>query len=101
MKPWEETWVPTDENVTMLGHAGDQFVVFVSPDEDDANSSARAKLAASAPRMARLLLKLEWGEMDGNWSDATYCRACLSRQDEGHEPACEWLATMREAGVRE
>lgn len=69
---------------------------------------ARAKLAAAAPAMARLLLSLEWagayttdtGGGDGEPMQPT-CLTCEKERSHGHAPDCRWLAVMQAAGVRE
>ncbi len=68
-----------------------------------AHNAARAKLAAAAPEMARMLALLEWC---GPWSaeDGPTCSRCrASRYYDGgageHRSDCAWVALMRKAGV--
>ena len=103
MKPWEETWTTdwaSDYTVTIL--RGDSYRV-AQFNAGGPEGVARARLAAAAPDMARLLLKLEWSDVD--YDAATYCPSCWASypwkpSDLGHRDDCEWLAVMRKAGVR-
>lgn len=62
-----------------------------APDEE---VEARAKLAAAAPEMARLLLELEY--VDGEtWA---FCPSCGSRDE--HASDCKLMAALRKAGVK-
>jgi hypothetical protein len=60
------------------------------------------KLAAAAPRMARLLLRLE----EDAYADARECPFCIApegaRRDTGlsHSDECELEKTLRAAGLR-
>ena len=89
MKPHEETWVATGEQVGWvdgpdpdhgdLRHAGE----FVSPSYDD--GVARARLAAQAPAMARVLLAIEWEGRTDYVGDGGYddCPACVAASRRG------------------
>ena len=89
MKVWEETW---DENGDM-------------PDWSEHNN-ARAKLAACAPEMARMLLAVEWKGDAGDWGPA--CPFCHALEPglgnpgsvPGHRAGCELNALLKKAGVR-
>jgi hypothetical protein len=66
---------------------------------DDAGESlARARLAACAPEMARLLLSIEWDGVLG-------CPVCSSYPPltgtAGHKQGCALAAVLRKAGVKE
>lgn len=117
MKPHEETW----KVYRGKGHLGSGTVVYVADQEgnpvlratpivamsnlpwtqeameDPAYHEACAKLAAQAPRMARLLLKLEWADQgSGNSS----CAICGGDPDyRGHGPDCELASVLRDAEV--
>lgn len=80
------------------------------PEYDDA--VARAKLAAAAPEMARLLLEVEWAgldvEVNGGGDDPIgradfpvcyFCRQEAARGE--HASDCRWLAWARRIGARE
>ncbi len=93
-KPWEETW--TDETIFEIG---DPSIIRGIHDRSD---DERRRLAAQAPAMARLLLKLgaQWGLTDDGY------RRCASCEAEGHAvnpvphtPDCELVAVLRSAGV--
>lgn len=99
MKPHEETWDP-DDVVNMAAHV--------------AYSPERRRLAAQAPAMARLLLKLQWsGSAPGGDTECPSCHADafvpvfsegthgrLVRHDDGtHAADCELAAVLRAAGV--
>lgn len=73
-----------------------------SANDDD---KARAKLAAAAPEMARLLRAKMFFRAQ---PDAWYCIACGWRQDHdpatspqavGHSPSCELVAVLTKAGA--
>jgi hypothetical protein len=92
-KPWLETWTVEDETIYFdhPNRAG-AFHGDASHEDED---RARAKLAAAAPEMARLLLKLEIVG-DG----AGYCPAChVLRPDLPHKDSCEWVTVLTKAGV--
>lgn len=109
MKPHEETW--TVEEVQSVSND-----VFFGE-----NDYARAKLAACAPEVARMLLEYEWLP-DGNFASCGSCHGLrpedaaflrgrgwepgkggfteTTKFHDGHGPDCAWLALMRKAGVR-
>jgi hypothetical protein len=123
-KPHEETWMATGEQVGWvdgpvpefgdLRHAGE----FVSPSSDDGEH--RAKLAAQAPVMARVLLKVERAGRTNYVGDGGYdcCSCCggiapgqstmMDAVDDlktgktvvGHYGDCELANALRAAGVR-
>ena len=96
MKPHEETWV----------HESDEGVHFVTtgPDGfrgtfDDAEC---AKLAAQAPAMARLLLKLEWSAEPDDGGSCPVCGGWapgVAGINAGHHAGCELATVLRAAGV--
>lgn len=55
----------------------------------------RAKLAACAPELARLILAVEW-----EWGYGDRCPWCKNGKEPGHDPACSMLAVLRKAGLR-
>jgi len=93
MKPWDETWTADwhyDYSVTILRDNSFRVALFNAGGPEGV---ARAKLAAAAPDMARLLLTLEWSSGD-------FCPCCGQKDGSEHLSHCEWLAVMRKAGVR-
>lgn len=58
----------------------------------------RAKLAAAAPEMARLLLEAQWASF-GNYGSCSACPWCASENNPRHEPDCELVAVLKKAGV--
>lgn len=87
MKPWEETWTLHHPTI----HAGRDVVCEVIHDGD-----GRGQLAAQAPAMARLLLKLEWIDVDRG-DDG--CPSCGMFRGSGHAADCEIVEVLRAAGV--
>jgi hypothetical protein len=96
MKPWEETWGFAATGCHDGSHRGDDLTYCVAFGHGD-EEVARARLAAAAPDMARLLLALEVVGDDG----PGFCPACgRLRPDEPHKDDCRWVAVLRKAGVR-
>lgn len=105
MKPWEETWTSDGESIRRVGDGHFRLdAVGVG-----AESEARAKLAAAAPEMARLLLELE-AVSDYYESKCPVCGAVADIHHADargrvwrveHEPSCRWVAVLRKAGVLE
>jgi hypothetical protein len=94
-KPWEETWrIWCDEypHVVWFGDAAGEACFEGGDDEDQ--DAGRARLAACAPEMARLLLAREFCGREHD------CAECLAEPHESHAADCAWLALMRKAGVR-
>lgn len=90
MKPHEETWSANVKGMAMIcnedGHGQGVFMF----DKDD---RARARLAAQAPAMARLLLRVyQRGE---STSGCPVCKAIFS----AHTLDCDVVAVLRAAGV--
>lgn len=92
MKIWEEEWALADDRVLVVGNA------FEPTYHGDANMVARAKLAAAAPEMARLLFDLA-----ENYRE---CPACGTHEHDvcaelgvGHRPGCRIVAALEKAGV--
>lgn len=112
-KPWEEEWDDRTHDsikyrlcITGGDAAAQGRVTFAeSPlGREDEGDSARFRLAAWAPEMARMLLKREWS------GAGTTCYECFAfaprneeeaRRDHGHAHDCAWLYLMRQAGLRE
>lgn len=102
-KPHEETWEVFEANKGFPGFAARiaeiadgayELRVFqsLSGEDDDID---RARLAAQAPAMARLLLEGQWiCEERGD-----LCRHCMKLEREGHAPDCELATVLRAAGV--
>lgn len=114
MKPIEETWVSecgaagtTDDgqsyNHTLrLSGAPDWDIIARFYDSHkhglrvpDPEDSARVRLAAQAPAMARLLLKLQWIDVDRGEG----CPSCGAWKSDGHAADCEIAAVLKVAGV--
>lgn len=94
-RPWEETWSFADRG---MNPAAGARLYSDNHDEEWATtwgeeSRDRAKLAAQAPAMARLLLS------DSMWHHAE-CVACYGhRHQGGHEPDCAIVAVLKAAGI--
>lgn len=113
MPIWDEEWVARAQAV-LKRHEDSTTELVLSAECDKErshgpqrtegyqDSAARAKLAAAAPAMARLLLELEWAGHDP-YADDYACPSCEWPQGrtKEHHPECTWLAVMRAAGVRE
>jgi len=132
MKPWEETWSECDgvisaqqnthaemlesrfpwEQGTNFGAFGD--LTEASPFNPTSADADRARLAAAAPEMVRVLLAIEWSGSD---EEGSKCASCGEREyappalyDEAgkylsytpgsHSPDCALDAALRKAGVR-
>lgn len=99
MKPWEETWeaiiwmhdveqrpiwaVETNHNPPRAGEVELPICEFSPGDAE------RAKLAAAAPEMARMLLELEWHHAE--------CLVC--GETHKHAPDCRLSALLRKGGI--
>lgn len=100
MKPHEETW-----DIVIQGDGGFSVFKVGGENEDDIGffhgytpeSSARAKLAAQAPAMARLLLKATVKPGGDEWG----CLGCGTWEEGEHTEDCKLLAILRDAGVTE
>jgi hypothetical protein len=109
-KSWEETWEAEkccDANeccATYLSDDGTEIGRFSGID-DKPFHTARAKLAAAAPEMARLLLELQNVSYPAETYNIDGCPVCRGRVDDGqhvhHEPDCRLVAVLRKAGVLE
>lgn len=115
MKPWEETW-----HLASDGEVEDQIVAnesgwvarfFRWVTEPAEVVCARARLAACAPEMARLLLEAEFAQHPYGEPENGYCPWCEGRSEPGahgmtygmagvHRDDCPWLALMKKAGIR-
>jgi hypothetical protein len=63
-------------------------------------TAVRDRLAAQAPRMARLLTENQWCAQDRNENDC--CPECGAFQTDGiHKEWCALAAVLRDAGVIE
>ena len=61
----------------------------------------RARLAAQAPAMARLLVRLQWSGRDGRDNDVA-CPVCGGWESIGdHEPDCDLVKVLKAVGVIE
>jgi hypothetical protein len=113
VKPWEETWEVTERNGGHRLHVEgeEEFATVWGPKDDH-----RARLAAAAPELARVLLAVEWHRVLIQDEDAYVCPSCgnerLDPGDEvklavlvehgmlGHRPGCALDGALRKAGVR-
>lgn len=104
MKPWEETWRPSmshPEDIVGDCDATGGMYLFEGDNQDDPPGRyARAKLAAAAPEMARMLLRIVDNEAECPvcrqgvyWDDRT------DKREQPHLEACELHAVLRKAGV--
>ena len=118
MKPHEETWTLdvhgeqefSDRNLGahVITPGGDglfarnRAAVVEDWDEGDKEDVARARLAAQAPAMARLLLQTMRAADPEGPPQAHLCPFCLSwsvPEEREHHPECEAQAVLRAAGV--
>ncbi len=119
-----ETWnVGHDDELTFVAiggshyECGDEVVAHMTDMEiGHPNIEARARLAACAPEMARLLLEAEFADTNDDSYEWHHCPFCYGKrgvdkdgnQTEGlvggayhpHKPDCRWLALMKKAGLR-
>ena len=111
MSVWDETWTSTNDGggivTTIAGERGQAVMpaIFItvapSPLCTRESQAERLHLAAQAPAMARLLLKLQWSGRDGRDNDAA-CPECGGWESIGdHEPDCELVKVLKAAGVIE
>ncbi len=108
MKPHEETWSAAREEYAGYDCMTDAVVVRTEKGArvcDFTVDNPRARLAAQAPAMARLLLELEWPTCADYGG---YCRICqndrpypAAKPGDGHAPDCALVAVLRAAGVVE
>lgn len=124
MKPWEETWEAREVGGTWQVRMPEQpphrAWLNVHPigemDCPHPDEAARARLAAAAPEMARLLVELSGGvdTSDGEYRER--CPVCHDRtmlppdgrpgipvdlHPGAHSPDCRLVAVLRKAGVIE
>lgn len=96
MKVWEEAWeyyAPNGFAGFFAKHVGKQHRGSLFEGTDDTEDErARARLAAAAPELARVLLAVEFDAHGG------FCPSC--RGLGYHKPECTLDAALRKAGVR-
>lgn len=101
-KPHEETWIDEGSDGTLLyrDEDGDDIEFGNIPDPD------RARLAAAAPEMARLLLELaaKWVAEQNGGPCYFRCESCEFEvvkpgSAENHADDCRLVAVLRKAGV--
>jgi hypothetical protein len=94
-KPWwdEETWRADDLDVLGTHEHCDDFPV--AEVQGTSMGLERAKLAAAAPEMARMLVELEWSGSE----QVHQCASCFAYKHEGHADNCRLVAVLRKAGV--
>ena len=127
-RPIDETWTAAEHGVDLIHPDGMTSGILWSEQERDmgrtleerdahrAFDAARARLAAAAPAMARLLVGLEWGaDICIGYDNITAlgCPSCGGLQHDpgtradfdhhtvGHDPDCALVAVLRAAGVME
>lgn len=90
MKPWEETWAVVE---TVVSRDDGQWLARFSPSPGVSPDfeAARARMAAQAPEMARMLLRLQHAPENGGACAWCGCMDCY--------PDCELGAVLRAAGV--
>lgn len=106
MKPWEENWIEFEANAGFPAFAakvsGQELRVFESLSGDDDDIS-RARLAAAAPDMARVLLEIEWDGEDSRCPDCGGLNPKFwpnrAQPEDGHKKDCKLDAALRKAGV--
>jgi len=100
-KVWEETWEPRVccENHVYIEEDGQEIGRFDGIDDAQWHA-ARAKLAAAAPEMARLLVEFQY-EGAGVAGEPAQCIACGREQimPGSHEADCRLVAVLRKAGI--
>lgn len=132
MKSHEETWTRPAPDMTSAyseefygtgARVATEPLLYLVGDShaDDADGlqrmEARARLAAQAPAMARLLLDLQYAISDDDPTCREFCPSCQNRTvggeipgqvgrwivDHGkeHAPHCALIAVLRDAGVIE
>lgn len=100
-KPWEETWEALGPHV---GTADEE--ILRSTTEHEPTAWARARLAAAAPDMVRVLLEMEWKPLGtcpgcGGLGEAIPDNPMTGPvAATGHRPDCALDAALRKAGVR-
>lgn len=113
-KPWEEDWYPLEDTAGELDvyrdldAEGSRTRVLAS-DNARPEDKARAKLAAAAPEMARLLLEVQWTPTGYDHEPCCpICSMSMPRRPEdrdearfphGHAKDCTLLAVLKKAGV--
>lgn len=102
-KPWEETWRwNSDFPGDVFGRdGGDVVAEFQQNSYEDHPDEyiGRAKLAASAPEMARLLLKLSRDPECPSCGDHPFYDDSSNELTYRHETDCELVSVLRKAGV--
>lgn len=97
-KVWEETWVDDWNSDYGVSLKRDDGVAIGRISAGGPEGVARARLAASAPDLVRVLLAVDFEGGDGGRS---WCPSCYGlSHGEGHAPDCDLLAALRKAGVR-
>lgn len=123
MKAHEETWDERGERIDLCEEEKPYGMVakymiatfHCHQDKGDCNEAARAKLAAAAPEMARLLLEVQWASQEGDEGalspQCLFCEAYANARWEvpgdvtsrllrdDHKPDCKLIAVLRKAGV--
>lgn len=99
-KPHEETWKVANGSIVRDRSPATEQGTSLWPQESLADltcDAAHAALIAQAPAMARLLLKVQWG--DRSLSEPG-CHVCFTTERSGaHADDCEFAAVLRSAGV--
>jgi hypothetical protein len=97
-RPIDETWSTNDGDVLTGPAEGCERLSYIRHASwGPGDVEARARLAAQAPAMARLLLEMEWGGS----CDCPSCHRCQydDKPEDTHAPDCELVAVLRSAGV--
>jgi hypothetical protein len=99
MRTHEETWAHEGGTlyITKLNREGEE-----SPGATIGEVPGRAQLAAAAPVMARLLLRLGLGagqEESGETPSCAVCHHAIAKGFDDHAPGCAIVVTLVRAGV--
>lgn len=94
---YEEDWTADGD---ALDREGGSRLGFLDSGGDYDERAARARLAAQAPAMARMLLEHQWVSQEGDRGYlAPACPQCEEYQSNGHRSDCALVAVLRAAGV--
>lgn len=96
-KPFEETWEAVGDRVALVVEPGQSWVVFAMQTAGP-GENGRAKLAAHAPELARMLLARELDACDRNGGNE--CSDCGTGTPGDHRDDCAWLDLMKRCGAR-
>lgn len=96
MSVLDETWRCNPDYPHDIFGAEGGDIIFEGCGQDD-EAPQRARVAAAAPRMARMLKDLEWEQTPN--SIELRCLICRADKLRGHFNDCELSALLREVGT--